>query len=198
MDPPRRAPRAVIDPVPKFRQVGFFTPGAPPDRSHSGPPDPTHAPSSSPSANSLSPVMIPPSRHLSDNLVIHTRPLAAAATASPLRADSISAASSYNASDFFPAPMSPSPLPSPSSASYSSRMATTGEGSFFFDGVAKGNNVAGKVASSYPRGGFDLTTAMKKSGVPVNDSFGIHGKILQLLAFDFCGFQLSVIMLGLV
>ncbi|PWA62070.1 nagB/RpiA/CoA transferase-like superfamily protein [Artemisia annua] len=49
----RRAPRAVIDP--KVRHVGFFTP--PQSVATSSPP---------PSGNSLSPVMIPPPRHLSD------------------------------------------------------------------------------------------------------------------------------------
>ncbi|KAK7266745.1 hypothetical protein RIF29_19398 [Crotalaria pallida] len=162
MDPPRRAPRPAIDPVPKIRQVGFFTSSAPPGRSQSGPPDPTHMiPSpSSPSANSLSPVMIPPSRHLSDTLLLHVRPVAAA-NASPTPPPR---AESYSASDFFPALMSPAPSISPSSASYSSRMVAAGEGSFFFNGGDKGNNGAGKVASSYPRGGFDLTTAMKKKG----------------------------------
>nr|XP_043607960.1 translation initiation factor eIF-2B subunit delta-like [Erigeron canadensis] len=55
---PRR-PSRVIDPV--IRKVGFFTPGPPPDRTQSGPPQ-------SPLFNSLSPVMIPPPRHASDNL----------------------------------------------------------------------------------------------------------------------------------
>ncbi|KAJ9568269.1 hypothetical protein OSB04_004235, partial [Centaurea solstitialis] len=57
MDP--RRPSRLIDP--KVRKVGFFTPGPPPDRTRSGP-----APS--PVSNSLSPVMIPPARHASDNL----------------------------------------------------------------------------------------------------------------------------------
>ncbi|MED6160636.1 hypothetical protein PIB30_053284 [Stylosanthes scabra] len=193
MDPSRRAPRSAIDPVPKFRQVGFFTPGAPPERSQSGPPDPTHSPpvsDVSPSANSLSPVMIPPPRHLSDNLAIHARPT----LASPLRAESLAAGGGGSSfGDFFPAPMSPA---TQASSSYSSRMAA-GEGSFFDrHGVRgdKGNN-NGKVASSFPRGGFDLT-AMKKvsgggggggsgAGVPaselttvsvVNDSLAIHEK----------------------
>ncbi|THG06036.1 hypothetical protein TEA_019403 [Camellia sinensis var. sinensis] len=64
----RRVPRTVIDP--KVRQVGFFAPGGPPTRSHSTPPDPSSSspPVSdlSPSGNTLSPVMIPPPRHLSD------------------------------------------------------------------------------------------------------------------------------------
>ncbi|KAK7271778.1 hypothetical protein RJT34_27955 [Clitoria ternatea] len=174
MDPPRRTPRSVIDPVPKFRQVGFF---APPERSQSGPPDPTHSlqiSDTTPAANSLSPVMIPPPRHLSDNLLLHARP-----ATSPLRAESIAAAgrSSYDASDFFPAPLSPAP-----SSSYSSRIITGGDGSFFNGG--KGSNGGKVVASSFPRGGFDLT-AMKSSVVPaselttvsvVNDSLGISEK----------------------
>ncbi|KAK7381119.1 hypothetical protein VNO78_33643 [Psophocarpus tetragonolobus] len=168
MDPSRRAPRAVIDPVPKFRQVGFF---APPERSQSGPPDPTH--SSPPISNSLSPVMIPPPRHLSDNLL-------RAAASSPLRHDSFSSAAaagtSFDAADFFPAPLSPAPA----SASYSSRIAA--EGAFFRGNGAAAAKVA---ASSFPRGGFDLT-AMKAAGaVPaselttvsvVNDSLGIREK----------------------
>ncbi|CAL0299118.1 unnamed protein product [Lupinus luteus] len=120
MDPPHRA-------IPKIRQVGFFTPGAPPDPSHSGPTDPTLVPSSSP-------VFI----HLSDNLLLHSRHLPTP--------------QSYTAADFLTSPLSSVPLPSPSSASYSSIMAAEGKGG------------GGKVASSYPRGGFDLSTAMKKSG----------------------------------
>ncbi|RDX85224.1 Translation initiation factor eIF-2B subunit delta, partial [Mucuna pruriens] len=181
MDPSRRAPRAVIDPVPKFRQVGFF---APPERSQSGPPDPTH--SSPPISNSLSPVMIPPPRHLSDNLLLHVRP-----AASSLRADSSAAAaagSSFDTAAFFPATLSPAP-----SSSYSSRIAVAGEGGFFNGG--KGNGAAKVVASSFPRGGFDLT-AMKASVVPaselttvsvVNDSLGIPGE----LPFSFSSFFLN-------
>lgn len=164
MDPSRRAPRAAIDPVPKIRQVGFFAPGAaPPERSQSGPPDPTH--SSPPvvgASPSLSPVMIPPPRHLSDNLILHARPVAA----SQLRAD---------------APVSPAP-----SSSYSSRIATAGNGSFF-DGRGSG---AGKVvASSFPRGGFDLTAVVKVPASElttvsvVNDSLGLPGELLQLVFF---------------
>ncbi|KAL5153273.1 Translation initiation factor eIF-2B subunit delta [Glycine soja] len=177
MDPSRRAPRAVIDPIPKIRQVGFF---APPERSQSGPPDPTH--SSPPISSSLSPVMIPPPRHLSDNLLLHApRP-----ASSPLSA-AAAAGGSGNSFDygavFFPAPLSPA-IPS---SSYSSRIiATTGEGGFFKGNGAGGGKVA---ASSFPRGGFDLT-AMKKAAaasvvVPaselttvsvVNDSLGIPEK----------------------
>ncbi|KAJ0578025.1 putative nagB/RpiA transferase, initiation factor 2B-like protein [Helianthus annuus] len=62
MDP--RRPSRVIDP--KVRKVGFFTPGPPPERTQSGPAATT--PAQSPISNSLSPVMIPPPRHASDNL----------------------------------------------------------------------------------------------------------------------------------
>lgn len=179
MDPPRRAPRTIIDPVPKFRQVGFFAPGAPPERSQSGPPDPTHSspPIPNTSAASLSPVMIPPPRHLSDNLIIHARP----SVASPRRAESINVGGSN-----CDAPVSPAP-----SSSYSSRFAVGGDRSFF-DG--KGNNVGKVVASSFPRGGFDLT-AMKVNAnvvVPaselttvsvVNDSLGIPGESLFRFIF---------------
>ncbi|KAE9619919.1 hypothetical protein Lal_00040377 [Lupinus albus] len=132
MDPPRRA-------IPKIRQVGFITPGAPPNRSHSGQPDPTHIPSSSP-------VTIPLSRHLSDNLLLHSRPIAPPQSYT------------HSAADFITSPLSSVPLPSPSSASYSTMMAASGEGG------AKENSGGGKVASSYPHGGFDLSMAMKKSG----------------------------------
>ncbi|KAB2015709.1 hypothetical protein ES319_D08G044800v1 [Gossypium barbadense] len=74
---PRRTARTVSDP--KVRQVGFFTP-APTERSISDPPrfqDPIQPPSPSPtqvndhspSGNSLSPVMIPPAHHHSDNFL---------------------------------------------------------------------------------------------------------------------------------
>ncbi|KAJ1412791.1 NagB/RpiA transferase-like [Sesbania bispinosa] len=170
MDPSRRTPRAVIDPVPKFRQVGFFAPGAPPERSQSGPPDPTHSATPVPDISpSLSPVMIPPPRHLSDNLLLHSRP-----AASTLRADSITVGGSN-----YDAPVSPAP-----SSSYSSRIAAVGDGSFFAGSGGKGNGAGKVAASSFPRGGFDLT-AMKASIVPaselttvsvVNDSLGIPEK----------------------
>ncbi|KAL3512298.1 hypothetical protein ACH5RR_025015 [Cinchona calisaya] len=66
---PRRTSR-VIDP--KVRQVGFFTAGPRPDRSVNqlgltGPSTSPPVSNISPSGNSLSPVMIPPPRHLSDS-----------------------------------------------------------------------------------------------------------------------------------
>ncbi|XP_020585354.1 translation initiation factor eIF-2B subunit delta-like [Phalaenopsis equestris] len=60
----RRLPRTVIDP--KVRQVGFFTAGDPPPaRSHSIPVDATMTSDLNFTGNSLSPVMIPPLRHIS-------------------------------------------------------------------------------------------------------------------------------------
>lgn len=160
----RRASRAVIDP--KVRKVGFF---APPERSQSGPPDPISF-TVAPSANSLSPVMIPPPRHSSENLGLHARP----APASPSGEESVAAGSYSSSSEFFPAPMSPAP------SSYSSRI-VAGDG-VLFDGAA--------VASSDPCGGFDLT-AVKASSVPASElttasvvnaaSLAIRGEVLLLL-----------------
>ncbi|GAB2299917.1 hypothetical protein Dimus_033964 [Dionaea muscipula] len=104
---PRRPGRTVIDP--KVRQVGFFAPGAPPDRTQSVPVEPSSSPPASdisPAGNSLSPVMIPPPRHASDTLILlsgqvpHYPPIAA----SPLRraADAtVAVAGSYNPSEVF-------------------------------------------------------------------------------------------------
>lgn len=120
----RRAPRAVIDP--KVRKVGFF---APPD------PIPLNI---SPSVNSLSPVMIPPPRHSSENLNINTR----YSVTSPSGEESIAISSS--SSELFPPPISPAP---------SSRI-VAGDG-------------GGIAASSFPRGGFDVTAVKASIGVPV-------------------------------
>ena len=98
--------------------------------------------------------MIPPPRHSSDNLLQHTRPVALPAV-SPLRGESV-AVGSYDSSEFFP-------------SSYSRKIG--GSEGEFLNGIAspsratRGN--AGKVASSFPRGGFDLT-AMKPSSVPAS------------------------------
>ena len=75
---PHRTTRTISDP--KVRQVGFFTPPPPPDRSISDPSrpnDPIQSPypsshpvnDHSPSDNSFSPVMIPPPLHHSDTLL---------------------------------------------------------------------------------------------------------------------------------
>ncbi|XP_020218597.1 translation initiation factor eIF-2B subunit delta [Cajanus cajan] len=134
----RRAPRAVIDP--KVRKVGFF---APPEASQSGPPDPISF-QLPPSSNSLSPVMIPPPCHAAENLGLHARPDAT----SPSAEESVAAGSYSSSSEFFHAPMSPAP---------SSRI-VLGNGDFFHGAASSpGRGGGGKVASSFPRGGFDLT-----------------------------------------
>ncbi|CAA6671416.1 unnamed protein product [Spirodela intermedia] len=110
---PRRTARTVIDP--KVRQVGFFTPAAAPlQQAQSAPvvteggglPSPPLSDISA-GSNSLSPVMIPPPRHLS-------APVSVPAPPSPLRRDSLMAfpVGSYNPSESLP---ETSPLPSPSS-----------------------------------------------------------------------------------
>ncbi|KAL9671438.1 hypothetical protein QQ045_009006 [Rhodiola kirilowii] len=152
---PRRNPRTVIDP--KVRQVGFF---APPDRTQSGPPDPSSSspPLStiSPSANSLSPVMIPPPRHASDSFT-------AAATARPVNytptqlRESIRVGS-YNASDFYP-PTSPS---TPGVGNDKSGIRNGVEDvalSTSSPGWSRRGEPSKAVASSFPGGGFDLTAA---------------------------------------
>ncbi|KAK2359733.1 translation initiation factor eIF-2B subunit delta [Trifolium repens] len=121
----RRAPRAVIDP--KVRKVGFFTP-----------PDPIPF-EFSPSANSLSPVMIPPPRHSSENPELNSRPSGDETIAVSGNCNSV-------LSELFPAPMSPVPSPK----------------------IGNGNGDGGGiVASSFPRGGFDLTVVKASGGVPV-------------------------------
>ncbi|KAH6806472.1 NagB/RpiA/CoA transferase-like superfamily protein [Perilla frutescens var. frutescens] len=134
----RRVPRTVSDP--KVRQVGFF---APPDRSLSGPPDPTSSspPVSdiSPSGNSLSPVMIPPPRHLP-----HQPP-----PLSPLRApranDSSIPVGSYNPTEF----SSPSGITDFSEDQSSPRWGR--------------KNSSGKFAMSLPSGGFGMEAAKQSS-----------------------------------
>ncbi|WVZ07094.1 hypothetical protein V8G54_020440 [Vigna mungo] len=158
----RRAPRAVIDP--KVRRVGFF---APPDRSQSGPPRPISL-DVSPAVNSLSPVMIPLPRHLSENLSLHGRP----APTSPSVEESVTAGSYSSSSEFFP-PMSPAP------SSSTNRMV---DGDFFD---------SSKMTSSSPRGGVDLT-ATKASSVLVSqlttvavvnaDSLAIGGEVFAIFA----------------
>ncbi|OVA05048.1 Initiation factor 2B-related [Macleaya cordata] len=155
MDP--RKGKMVIDP--KVRQVGFVTPGAPPDRSQSVPVESSSPPVSdmSPSGNSLSPVMIPPPRHASDNLSSSlvfqsTRPVPVPAPLSPRRRPSIGdniMSGSYNPSESV---LSSSPTQPTSSkiddGDFSEDLSSPGW-------FRRGN--PGKVASSFPSGGFDMT-----------------------------------------
>ncbi|CAI9763331.1 unnamed protein product [Fraxinus pennsylvanica] len=135
---PRRVPRNVTDP--KVRQVGFFAPVAPPDVSMSALPRPT-SPSPPVYGNSLSPVMIPPPRHLtSDN-----------APLSPLNAAAGDSFGIYNPSEF------------------SSPRATEdfSEDNFSEDNFSKDtgwilNENSGKIATSLPTGGPDVA-ALKQN-----------------------------------
>lgn len=182
----RRVPRTVSDP--KVRQVGFFAPGAPPDRSHSGPP---HLVSSSPpvsdispSGNSLSPVMIPPPRHLSSDLsrgsLLPTAPL------SPLRARDSIPVGSYNPSEFS----------SPTASEFTEDVHSPKWA------VRRSNS--GKFAYSLPSGGFDMASVnVKQNNFPasslttvsiVNMPPGITGwyaKLFFCVIFLFNGFYQS-------
>ncbi|XP_065860677.1 uncharacterized protein [Euphorbia lathyris] len=148
--------------VPKVRQVGFFTPNEslPPNRTQSVPPDSISPPlANSPVSNSLSPVMIPPPRHLSDNLTHRaTSPLPVPEHSAFRRpnagGDHVAVVGSYNPTDSLLG-TSP-PLTSPSTR--------IGDGEFSEEsspGWFRRSNSA-KFASSFPGGGFDLT-AVKPS-----------------------------------
>ncbi|KAK9105598.1 hypothetical protein Scep_022442 [Stephania cephalantha] len=157
----RRSSRMVIDP--KVRQVGFFTPTAPPDRTSSAPAEPSSSPpvSDISPANSLSPVMIPPPRHASDNFTfISTRPVPVPRPGSPLRQLSSGEnmpLGSYNPSESF--------LGTSPGQSSASKVAVDGE---FSDDVASPagwfrRGSTGKVASSLPSGGFEMAAAKRGS-----------------------------------
>ncbi|KAJ6765068.1 TRANSLATION INITIATION FACTOR EIF-2B [Salix koriyanagi] len=152
--------RRATTTVPRVRQVGFFTPNAPPaqpSRTHSFPLDSSSPPlSNSPVNNSLSPVMIPPSRHLSDNLVHRaTSPLPVpepSAFRRPIRSHHVAVVGSYNPTESLLG--SSPPLASPSSR-------VIGDGEFSEESSAgwfRRSNSA-KFASSFS-GAFDLTSVM--------------------------------------
>ncbi|KAF8407869.1 hypothetical protein HHK36_007007 [Tetracentron sinense] len=154
----RRASRMVIDP--KVRQVGFVTPGAPLGRRQPNPADPSSAPVSgmSPAGNSLSPVMIPPPRHASDNLS-SSRAVPVPVPMSPLRRPS--------AGDKMPLG-SYNPSESLMGTSLSSKV---DDGDFSEDMSSPGwfhRSNSGKAASSFPSGGFDVT-ALKLLNLPANN-----------------------------
>ncbi|WCJ22009.1 Translation initiation factor eIF-2B subunit delta [Euphorbia peplus] len=173
--------------VPKVRQVGFFAPNEPPppNRTQSVPPDSISPPlANSPISNSLSPVMIPPPRHLSDNLITHraTSPLPVPAHLAFRRPnDHAPVVGSYNPSDSL---LGTSP---PGTSPPSSRI---GDGEFSQEsspGWFRRTNSA-KFASSLPSGGFDFTTAVKltekldvevKEAVPVPEKNEGAGAGLQ-------------------
>ncbi|XP_073006106.1 uncharacterized protein [Typha latifolia] len=147
----RRASRAVIDP--KFRQVGFITPGggapAVPDRSQSAPPDAVaHSPPNpdlSLSGSSLSPVMILPPRHASADLAAVVRPSDPLPVPNPKPTTDIHVGS-YNPSE----PL----LATPPMTSPSNRADANSELSEDVSWIGRGGGRAVKVvASSFPAGG---------------------------------------------
>ncbi|XP_071710938.1 translation initiation factor eIF2B subunit delta-like isoform X2 [Rutidosis leptorrhynchoides] len=137
---PRRAARTVIDP--KVRHVGFF---APPDRSQSvpltqNPPSSPPLSDLSPSGNSLSPVMIPPPRHLSD-VSSHPIPDGFPPTRSSLYRESVIPVGSYNPSEFS----------SPSVGDWEDKNASSPGRR-----RSRGFVGSGKCASSLPAGAFEI------------------------------------------
>ncbi|XP_015883076.3 uncharacterized protein LOC107418895 [Ziziphus jujuba] len=150
----RRGSRAVIDP--KVRHVGFFTAAPHPGRTQSSPAVPFSPPlADSPARSSLSPVMIPPPRHLSD---LASRTAALPVPESGFRrqvAGEQVPVGSYNPSESL---LGTSPVPSPSSG--------VGDGELDFSeessaGCYRRSNSA-KFASSFPGSGFE-TTMVKSS-----------------------------------
>ncbi|EFH70410.1 GTP binding protein [Arabidopsis lyrata subsp. lyrata] len=150
--------------VPKVRRVGFFTSIEPPpessqrpNRSQSGPVEATTSSSplsNSPSGNLISPVLIPPSRHHSDNLT--TRVAAAAPVPVPgpaafrryLAQDrSLLHVGSYNPPDSLLGTSTPS-----SNGEFS-------EDSASLFGFQRSDST--KLSASFPNGGFDLTLAVR-------------------------------------
>ena len=147
----RRTSRHPIDP--KVRQVGFFATGALQDRSQSGPHELSSSPlvsNISPTRNSISPVMIPPPRQSSDTFVL-SRPLAVPFPVSPLRPPVVEdrmVVGSFNASEYLLGTSASSRIVDAEFSEDSSVL-------FRWSG-------SGKLSSSLPSVGFDLT-AMKSN-----------------------------------
>ncbi|KAG6587629.1 Translation initiation factor eIF-2B subunit delta, partial [Cucurbita argyrosperma subsp. sororia] len=145
----RRASRVVIDP--KVRQVGFFTPDAPHSPGGALPASPDCTTSllpDSPTSNSLSPVMIPPPRHPSDNLSSRLVVLPVPASGNWRHPEDLVRVGSHNPSEML---LRSSPM-----ASHSSRIA--GEELEFSEvssaSVLLRRSGSGKLASSCPGVGF--------------------------------------------
>ncbi|XP_073279807.1 translation initiation factor eIF2B subunit delta-like [Primulina huaijiensis] len=162
---PRRVPRTVSDP--KFRQVGFFAPGAAPDRSQSAPPDPTSSspPVSniSPSGNSLYPVMIPPPRNLPTDLsrhFPHGPPLSLLHASRA--ADSSIPVGSYNPSEF----ISPTAVTDFSEDHISPKLGVRGS--------------SGKFATSLPAGGFEMAAVKQNSVVKLDHDVSDEGANMEM------------------
>ncbi|KAK0588205.1 hypothetical protein LWI29_035914 [Acer saccharum] len=162
----RRGVRAV----PKVRQVGFFTANPPPpSRSHSVPAESISPPlSDSPaSGNSLSPVMIPPPRHLSDNLS-HLRsaavPVPDSSLRRPIAEEHVTVVGSYNPPDSVLGE-----VVSPNFSENSEASTTLG----WFGKSGSGKFTAG---SSFPGGGFDLTTVKSEKFTAKKNTGGVPEK----------------------
>ncbi|KAM6569322.1 hypothetical protein CsatB_017307 [Cannabis sativa] len=151
----RRASRTVSDP--KVRRVGFFTPDAQVQplsgRTQSGPTAAESSSSVSPTSNSLSPVMIPPPRQLSD-LTSRTAavPVPDSAFRRPVAGDHVPVGSYNPASDSL---LGTSPAASPKSLSADGELEFSEESS---PGLYRRNS-SGKLASSFPGGCFESTKA---------------------------------------
>ena len=154
----RRASRTVSDP--KVRHVGFITPNAQPlpGRTKSGP---TAAGSESPAKNALSPVMIPPPRHLSD---LSSRTAAVPVPDSAFRrpvAEKHVPVGSYNPSDSL---LGTSPGASPPTMAEDGELEFSEESS---PGLYRRSS-SGKFASSLPCGGFDSEMAKVPENLAAN------------------------------
>lgn len=138
----RRGPRTVIGP--KVRQVGFFAPTAPqPPRPDADATESVSPPLlGSPVSNSLSPVMIPPPRHVSERTA--AVPVPETGFRRQASGDHVPIGS-YNPSVS---------LLGTSPAKFSE------DGEFSEDSSTAGwfrRSNSGKLASSFPGGGFDLS-----------------------------------------
>lgn len=163
----RRVPRTVIGP--KVRQVGFFAPTAPqPSRVEPDPVDSDSPPLlDSPVSNSLSPVMILPPRHLSERTA--AVPVPESGFRRQASGDFIQIGS-YNPSLSL---LGTLPAGSPSSR------VVFGDGEFSEDSSNVGwfrRSSSGKFASSFPRGGFDMSSFEHRENL-VGDNFTMGGKL---------------------
>lgn len=166
----RRVPRTVIGP--RVRQVGFFAPTAPQEPNAEPDPIVSDSPPLLDSAvrNSLSPVMIPPPRHLSERTA--AVPVPESGFRRQATGDSVPIGS-YNPSVSL---LGTSPVASPSSR------VGFGDGEFSEDSSTGGwlrRSSSGKFASSFPGGGVDLS-AMKPPENSVGNNYTVGVELENL------------------
>ncbi|XP_038879396.1 translation initiation factor eIF-2B subunit delta-like isoform X5 [Benincasa hispida] len=162
----RRGSRVVN---PKVRQVGFFTLDAPnpPGRSLSGPADCAPSQQSlSPPSNSLSPVMIPPPRHLSDNLASRSAVFPVPAPTNWRDSADHIHVGSYNPSEMLLAT-------SPSSRIGDEELDMSEDSS---TSVPYRRSGSGKIASSFPGVGIHLAAKSSQVLLEPNKSVGVAEK----------------------